>query len=117
MFGQVRELLTDYGPIDLIWFDGGWERTPDEWRAAELHAMIRELQPEIVINDRLPGFGDYDTPEQFVPAQPPARPWEVCMTINESWGYNPLGHRSTSRRASSCTCCARSRRAGRSASC
>jgi alpha-L-fucosidase len=95
MFGQVRELLTEYGPIDLLWFDGGWERTPEEWRAAELHAMIRELQPDIVINDRLPGFGDYDTPEQFVPppqgpsGQPPARPWEVCMTINESWGYNP----------------------------
>jgi alpha-L-fucosidase len=88
MFGQVRELLTNYGRIDLIWFDGQWEHTPDEWRAGELAAMIRELQPEIVINDRLPG-GDYDTPEQFVPASPPARPWEVCLTMNESWGYNP----------------------------
>jgi alpha-L-fucosidase len=88
MFGQVRELLTNYGRIDLIWFDGQWEHTPQEWRAAELAAMIRELQPEIVINDRLPG-GDYDTPEQFVPAQPPARLWEVCLTMNESWGYNP----------------------------
>lgn len=88
MFWQVRELLTNYGRIDLIWFDGQWERTPEQWRAVELAAMIRELQPEIVINDRLPG-GDYDTPEQFVPAQPPARPWEVCLTMNESWGYNP----------------------------
>jgi alpha-L-fucosidase len=91
MFGQVRELLTNYGRIDLIWFDGQWEHTPQEWRAAELAAMIRELQPEIVINDRLPG-GDYDTPEQFVPASAsggPARPWEVCLTMNESWGYNP----------------------------
>lgn len=88
MFGQVRELLTNYGRIDLLWFDGQWEHTPDEWRAADLIAMIRELQPEIVINDRLPG-GDYDTPEQFVPAQPPARPWEVCLTMNESWGYSP----------------------------
>ncbi|MDP9180877.1 MAG: alpha-L-fucosidase [Chloroflexota bacterium] len=88
MFGQVRELLTNYGRIDLIWFDGQWEHTPQEWRAAELATMIRELQPEIVINDRLPG-GDYDTPEQFVPAQTPARPWEVCLTMNESWGYNP----------------------------
>jgi alpha-L-fucosidase len=88
MFGQVRELLTKYGRIDLIWFDGQWERTAEQWRAAELAKMIRELQPEIVINDRLPG-GDYDTPEQFVPAQPPARPWEVCLTMNESWGYNP----------------------------
>ncbi|MEO8458565.1 MAG: alpha-L-fucosidase [Chloroflexota bacterium] len=88
MFGQIRELLTNYGQVDLLWFDGQWERSPDQWRAADLVAMIRELQPEIVINDRLPG-GDYDTPEQFVPAQPPARPWEVCLTLNESWGYNP----------------------------
>ena len=50
--------------------------------------MIRELQPLIVINDRLPG-GDYDTPEQFVPPTAPVRPWEVCLTMNESWGYNP----------------------------
>ena len=51
--------------------------------------MIRTLQPEILINDRLPSKGDYDTPEQFVPPQLPARAWECCMTINESWGYNP----------------------------
>jgi alpha-L-fucosidase len=89
MFEQVRELLTNYGTIDLIWFDGGWERTPEQWRAKELEAMIRTLQPEIRINERLPGGGDFDTPEQFVPAQPPARAWETCMTINESWAYNP----------------------------
>lgn len=89
MFGQIRELLTNYGKIDLIWFDGGWERSPEQWHASELEKMIRELQPEIIMNDRLPGAGDYDTPEQFVPAQPPARRWETCLTINESWGYNP----------------------------
>lgn len=89
MFEQVRELLTAYGPIDLIWFDGGWERTPAQWRATELEALIRQLQPGILINDRLPTVGDFETPEQFVPPQPPARPWETCMTLNESWGYNP----------------------------
>lgn len=89
MFEQVRELLTNYGPIDVIWFDGGWERTPEQWRAKELEALIRELQPGILINDRLPGVGDFETPEQFVPAQAPARTWETCMTLNESWGYNP----------------------------
>lgn len=89
LFGQIRELLTSYGQIDLIWFDGGWERTADRWRSRELETMIRELQPGILINDRLPGVGDYDTPEQFVPALPPARRWETCMTMNESWGYNP----------------------------
>jgi alpha-L-fucosidase len=51
--------------------------------------MIRELQPGIVINDRLPGCGDYVTPEQAIPATPPKGPWETCMTINNSWGYNP----------------------------
>lgn len=88
MFGQVRELCTDYGPIDLLWFDGQWERTAEEWRAADLAAMIRELQPGIVINDRLPG-GDYATPEQGVPGTPPEGRWETCLTMNRSWGYVP----------------------------
>jgi alpha-L-fucosidase len=89
MFEQIRELLTNYGQIDVLWFDGGWERNREQWKSAELEKMIRSLQPEIIINDRLPGVGDYDTPEQFVPAKPPARRWETCMTMNESWGYNP----------------------------
>jgi alpha-L-fucosidase len=89
MLEQMRELLTNYAPIDLLWFDGGWERTPEEWRAREFHQLIRELQPDVVINDRLPGFGDYKTPEQFVPAEPLKGRWETCLTMNESWGYNP----------------------------
>lgn len=88
MFAQVRELLTNYGTIDVLWFDGGWERTAEQWRATELIEMIRDLQPEILVNDRLPGSGDFHTPEQFVPPRPPDRPWETCMTMNESWGYN-----------------------------
>jgi alpha-L-fucosidase len=90
LFGQVRELLTNYGRVDVMWFDGHWERHPAEkWKAAELRALIKSLQPEILINDRLPGCGDFDTPEQFIPPQPPAATWETCMTMNESWGYNP----------------------------
>jgi len=89
MFAQIRELLTQYGLIDILWFDGGWERTPEQWRVQELHALIRSLQPEILINDRLPEFGDFTTPEQFIPPQPLVGAWETCMTINESWGYNP----------------------------
>jgi alpha-L-fucosidase len=89
LFGQVRELLTNYGRIDVIWFDGQWERPPEKWKAEELRAMIKGLQPAILINDRLPGCGDFDTPEQFIPAQPPAAAWETCMTMNESWGYSP----------------------------
>lgn len=89
MFGQVRELLTHYGKIDLLWFDGGWERAPEQWRPQALQKMIRSLQPDLLINDRLPGFGDFDTCEQFIPPQPPERTWEACLTLNESWGYNP----------------------------
>ncbi len=89
MFMQIRELLTNYGRIDLLWFDGGWERTPEEWKTSEIEKMVRELQPGIVINDRLPGCGDYDTPEQAVPSKPPQRAWETCMTMNNSWAYNP----------------------------
>jgi alpha-L-fucosidase len=98
-FAQMRELLTDYGQIDLLWFDGGWERTPEEWRAQEFVALIRGLQPGIVINDRLPGHGDYDTPEQFIPPQPPARRWETCLTMNETWAWNPRDTRYKSARA------------------
>lgn len=92
LFGQVRELLTGYGEISVLWFDGGWERTPAEWRAAELEALIRELQPGILLNERLPSVGDYTTPEQFVPATPPEGRWETCLTMNESWGFVPDDH-------------------------
>ncbi|HEX4906551.1 MAG TPA: alpha-L-fucosidase [Acidimicrobiales bacterium] len=89
MYGQITELLTDYGDIAVIWFDGGWERRASQWRSSELEQLIRSLQPEILINDRLPRVGDYETPEQFVPPTPPERKWETCMTMNESWSWNP----------------------------
>jgi alpha-L-fucosidase len=88
MFGQVREILTNYGKIDEIWFDGQFEHTPDQWKVKDMAEMVRSLQPGIKINDRLPGQGDFDTPEKFLPATPPKRPWETCMTMNDSWGYN-----------------------------
>jgi alpha-L-fucosidase len=88
--GQLTDLLTRYGRIDALWFDGGWERTPDEWRATEIEALVRRLQPDIVMNDRLPGVGgDYETPEQSVPAEPPSRAWETCLTLGRSWGNPP----------------------------
>jgi len=86
---QVTELLTNYGPIDLVWFDGHWERTAEEWHAAELRRLVASLQPEAIVNDRLPGNGDYDTPEQFLPTTPPPRLWELCLTMNDSWGWRP----------------------------
>jgi alpha-L-fucosidase len=83
---QLDELL-DYEP-DILWFDGGWERTPDQWDSAGLEAHIRARAPGILINDRLPGFGDYATPEQFIPPEPPEGRWETCLTMNRSWGFN-----------------------------
>ena len=89
LFGQVEELLTNYGPIDVLWFDGGWERSPREWRSDDLRRRIAELAPSCLVNERLPGHGDFETPEQFVPASPPDGPWETCMTMNATWGYCP----------------------------
>ncbi len=89
LMARLRELLTGYGQVDLVWFDGGWERPAEWWRPAEIAALIHELQPGALINDRLPGGGDVATPEQFVPAVPPSGRWESCLTMNESWGWNP----------------------------
>lgn len=88
MFGQLRELLTNYGRIDVLWFDGGWEVAPWRWRPYKLKNMIKSLQPQIMINDRLLFTGGYKTPEQFIPQKPLPGPWETCLTMNESWGYD-----------------------------
>ena len=84
---QVRELLTQYGPIGIMWFD-----TPEKINKAqsvELLAMIRELQPDCIVNVRIGnGLGDYGTPEQEIPSGKSVKPWETCMTINRHWGYN-----------------------------
>jgi alpha-L-fucosidase len=100
MKAQLRELLTGYGDIASIWFDGEWEHSTKEMHSDEVFDMIRSLQPNTLINDRLykrePGNrADYGTPEQFVPAtgmrDPSGKPilWESCVTINtDSWGYN-----------------------------
>lgn len=95
LHGQVRELCTNYGEIDLLWFDGQWEHTAEEWKSERLVAMIRELQPGCIVNNRLdghvrldPGFGDYGTPEQFVPVEALPWPWETSLTINETWAYS-----------------------------
>ncbi len=88
MKGQIRELLTNYGRIGILWFDGGWEHTPEELHSQEVVDMIRSLQPDIIINDRINIPQDYDTPEQYIPATGlPGRDWETCMTMNDTWGY------------------------------
>lgn len=91
---QIRELLTNYGPDvpACLWWDTPAGMTPE--RAARVNAVVQELAPGILQNDRLgPGFlGGFETPEQRIPANRPARPWETCMTTNESWGYNRHDH-------------------------
>lgn len=89
---QTRELLTRYGPVDIWWWDGGWDHAAEGNRAAELNGMIRKLQPAILINNRSGLPEDFDTPEQEIPAKPPAGPWESCMTINGSWGFHRMDH-------------------------
>jgi alpha-L-fucosidase len=86
---ELAELLTWYGEIDLLWFDGQWERTAEVWGSAELRDHIRSLAPDVAINDRLPDAGDYATPEQAVPGVAPEGAWETCLTMNDCWGYIP----------------------------
>lgn len=87
--GQLTEILTNYGTIDLLWFDGEWERNEEEWDSAGLRALIKGLQPDVVINERLLGHGDYKTPEQAFPTTAPDGPWELCLTIGDMWAYRP----------------------------
>jgi alpha-L-fucosidase len=87
--GQLTELLSNYGTIDLLWFDGEWERNEEEWNSKGLRELIKSLQPDVVINERLLGQGDYKTPEQAFPIEAPKGPWELCLTIGDNWAYRP----------------------------
>ncbi|MGI6150084.1 MAG: alpha-L-fucosidase [Limnochordia bacterium] len=86
---QLEELLTNFGHLDILWFDGDWERDAEQWRFAELRAWLDEHYPKTIINSRMGGYGDYATPEQGIPVVPPKGPWEYCVTMNNSWGYQP----------------------------
>ena len=115
MEGQLRELLTKYGPVTVIWFDGLDKQ--DKYNGIRFHSLIHQLQPATLINNRIGLPGDFETPEQFIPdtiptkssrmrmaglerpnaptgtATLPASPddfllWETCMTINNTWAYN-----------------------------
>ena len=87
-FGQIKE-LTGFNP-DLYWFDGDWEQSAEQWRAKEIRQLLLEKTPTTIINSRLQGYGDYATPEQGVPiSKPKNKFWELCMTMNNSWGYQP----------------------------
>ena len=115
MHEQVRELCTNYGKLDLLWFDFSYEPLQGEaWRATELVKMVRSLQPDVIMDNRLEasgeGFGslvtehpsaysgDFVSPEQIIPPDGIRDcagnrvPWEACITMNNSWGYHAEDH-------------------------
>lgn len=85
---QLRELMTDCGRVDILWFDGLGKSAAD-YGAPALHQMIRELQPQILINNRNGLPEDFDTPEQRVGNMEVKRPWETCMTLCRQWAWKP----------------------------
>lgn len=115
LHNQVRELCTNYGRLDLLWFDFSYGALRGEaWKATELVNMVRSLQPEVIIDNRLevsgegfgsladcrpaPYHGDFVSPEQIIPpnglrdAQGRPLVWESCVTMNNHWGYCAADH-------------------------
>ncbi|CAM3214895.1 alpha-L-fucosidase [Paenibacillus lupini] len=111
MHGQVKELLTGYGKLDIMWFDFSYgELKGEAWRATELMEMIRSIQPHIIVDNRLEASGeeggsiytdnpslysgDFASPEQIIPPSGitdeagNSIPWEACITLNNNWGYS-----------------------------
>ena len=88
--GCVRELMTDYGRIDVLWYDGVWPfNNAEGWDSERLNATVRRLQPAILVNNRAMTPEDFGTPEERVQAEKQGRAWEACMTFNGAWGYYP----------------------------
>jgi alpha-L-fucosidase len=83
--GQVREICSNYGKVDVLWYDVNWPLKPEGWESEKMNKMVRGLQPGILINNRSGIPEDFTTPEQRIQAS--ATPWEACMTMNGSWGY------------------------------
>ncbi|MEI6682929.1 MAG: alpha-L-fucosidase [Bacteroidota bacterium] len=103
MKAELKELLTNYGDIGVLWFDGEWESTWNEKHGREIYDYVKSLQPKLLVNNRvgagrldMEGLtkegafgGDFGTPEQQIPATGlPGVDWETCMTMNDHWGYN-----------------------------
>ena len=90
--GQIRELVTGYGPIDILWLDAGQVRPPEQdLQMDRLAAMARQHQPRLLIVDRTVGgrYENYRTPEQEVPPKPLHYAWETCMTLGDQWSFKP----------------------------
>jgi alpha-L-fucosidase len=85
--GLIRELMTNYGKISVLWYDVSWPLDAEGWESERMNKMVFELQPEIIVNNRNKLDGDFSTPEQKIVAAEGGRAWEACMTLNDSWGY------------------------------
>jgi len=107
MKGQLKELLSNYGEIGSLFFDGDWIKQWSAEKGRDLEAFLRNIQPKVVINNRVgqrsflqsatgglgkSSSGDYDTPENRIPSKLPPRDWETCMTFNDSWGFKADDH-------------------------
>jgi len=94
---QVKELITGYGPLGIMWFDGEWIKEWDQAKGTDLYTFCRTLQPSLIVNNRVGKRkmtdGDYETPEQNIPAGAiKGRLWETCMTMNNTWGFKTNDH-------------------------
>ena len=89
-FVRIKELVTKYNPIDVLWYDGWWPFNAEGWQAERMNEMVREIQPHILFNGRNGLPGDFATPEGHMGAPTPWRPWEACMSVNNSnnWGFH-----------------------------
>jgi len=89
---RVEELIRRFPTADVLWYDGWWPFDAKGWRATEMNAQVRALAPHILFNGRNGLPGDFSTPEGHLSAPRPWRPWEACMTLNESWGWHAGDH-------------------------
>jgi len=86
-YAQVEELVSNYGKIDILWYDVAWPLDANGFESERMNEMAFRLQPDIIVNNRNRLDGDFSTPEQQITAAARGRAWETCMTLNGSWGY------------------------------
>jgi alpha-L-fucosidase len=88
--GQVREICSNYGKLDILWYDVSWPLDAKGWESKRMNRRVRKILPDVIINNRNQLPGDFSTPEQHIRAEESVegRGWEACMTMNGSWGYH-----------------------------
>ena len=86
--GHVREICSNYGKLDVLWYDVNWPLDAAGWESERMNQMVFQLQPDTIVNNRNGLPGDFSTPEQHITAEKGGRAWEACMTMNDSWGFH-----------------------------